>query len=433
MKGSDLEQPLLQGRLLESLGRFVGAGPEATKRTFKAAIPSSMYALAEHGSSEVGARSLLDGLRSGKAPQLEIGELGDTLADPQASDRLMTTSGAFLERIAGGRLGGILDGLTSHGGVGRSAATKLMALAAPLALGVIGKRAREENLDARGLSGFLRDQKPKVATLVPKSLRRFVGLGDEEEVVSVKQTDVRVREQPIPRREEAVSTAPRVVEARRPAQLGWRAKWPWLLAALAAFIGLGWLVGHAARRPRTPDLARAPEVAAPRTPDVTTPAAPTTPPANEAIPSEEAGRPAAGLAGPALQSDSDAVKQIGAFLDKGTGQRRFAIDGLAFDNGASTLSADGRKVTNDLAAQLAAHPDAKIRVEGFTDATGDRDANQALSLQRADEIKRAIMQKGIAADRIETTGQGAGSPIAPNDSSGGRAANRRIEVVVTAH
>jgi outer membrane protein OmpA-like peptidoglycan-associated protein len=54
-----------------------------------------------------------------------------------------------------------------------------------------------------------------------------------------------------------------------------------------------------------------------------------------------------------------------------------------------------------------------------------------LSLQRANAIGKYLQQKGIAAGRIERKGLGATKPIADNNTSEGRAKNRRISFTIT--
>src|SRR5262245_27039317 len=105
---SNLEEPGAESGLIETVSRFDGGSAETTQKTLNAAIPTIMYAIADQGSSEVGARGLLDGLNSGLAPQLELPGLAPTLDNPVASDRTMAASGAFLERLFGGRLSGVL-------------------------------------------------------------------------------------------------------------------------------------------------------------------------------------------------------------------------------------------------------------------------------------------------------------------------------------
>lgn len=69
-----------------------------------------------------------------------------------------------------------------------------------------------------------------------------------------------------------------------------------------------------------------------------------------------------------------------------------------------------------------------VLVNAYTDALGAREPNQQLSEQRADEIKRFFVQRGIAEDRIETVGHGEDRPIAGNANELDRAKNRRVVV-----
>ena len=76
------------------------------------------------------------------------------------------------------------------------------------------------------------------------------------------------------------------------------------------------------------------------------------------------------------------------------------------------------------------NPGMSIRLEGHTDILGDFDANVELSRNRVNEVKRYLIQKGIAADRIETVGYGPSRPINTNKSLKERPENRRVEMVV---
>jgi outer membrane protein OmpA-like peptidoglycan-associated protein len=53
-----------------------------------------------------------------------------------------------------------------------------------------------------------------------------------------------------------------------------------------------------------------------------------------------------------------------------------------------------------------------------------------LSQRRAEAVKRYMVDKGIAADHIETRGAGPDEPIDSNKTNAGRARNRRIEFKV---
>jgi hypothetical protein len=75
-------------------------------------------------------------------------------------------------------------------------------------------------------------------------------------------------------------------------------------------------------------------------------------------------------------------------------------------------------------------PEATITVAGFTSAPGSEEFNRELSQNRAESVKSFLVERGIPSDRIATVGYGEDRPIATNETSAGRAMNRRVEIVV---
>ncbi len=69
-------------------------------------------------------------------------------------------------------------------------------------------------------------------------------------------------------------------------------------------------------------------------------------------------------------------------------------------------------------------------VFGFTDNVGTRDNNMDLSVKRAASVRDYLVTKGIPQDLITAQGKGPDSPVSDNSSVEGRAANRRVEIVV---
>ena len=107
--------------------------------------------------------------------------------------------------------------------------------------------------------------------------------------------------------------------------------------------------------------------------------------------------------------------------------------GVLFPSGGSTLSPSARQALGQVADALAAQPvESKIMIEGHTDDRGSDTANQQLSQARADAVRSFLVERGMPPDRIQAVGKGESAPIAGNDTSEGRATNRRVEVVVSA-
>ena len=101
----------------------------------------------------------------------------------------------------------------------------------------------------------------------------------------------------------------------------------------------------------------------------------------------------------------------------------FAFDGAAVD----PLSLPGLRLA---AEWLQEHPDARLRIIGYTCELGGDVYNQSLSLQRAEGVRQVLVELGVSQDRLEVEGRGEQDPIAPNETPEGRALNRRVEFVV---
>ncbi|HQP51667.1 MAG TPA: OmpA family protein, partial [Syntrophorhabdaceae bacterium] len=76
-----------------------------------------------------------------------------------------------------------------------------------------------------------------------------------------------------------------------------------------------------------------------------------------------------------------------------------------------------------------------IRIEGHTDDTpiskGEFKSNWELSVRRATEVVRYIVEKGpIAPDRVSATGYAEYRPIVSNDTAENKALNRRVEIII---
>ena len=68
-----------------------------------------------------------------------------------------------------------------------------------------------------------------------------------------------------------------------------------------------------------------------------------------------------------------------------------------------------------------------LEIAGYTDNTGDAALNLALSQNRADAVRDALIKYGADPDMLVAKGYGEADPIATNDSAEGRMKNRRIE------
>ncbi|MBS1766284.1 MAG: OmpA family protein [Acidobacteria bacterium] len=102
---------------------------------------------------------------------------------------------------------------------------------------------------------------------------------------------------------------------------------------------------------------------------------------------------------------------------------------LHFATNKADLDDQGKQAVQEVADKLKAYSgDYKVVVDGYTDSRGSKALNEKLSKRRADAVAKALVDDGIAADRISTEGKGPADPIADNATAEGRDKNRRVEV-----
>jgi outer membrane protein OmpA-like peptidoglycan-associated protein len=69
-------------------------------------------------------------------------------------------------------------------------------------------------------------------------------------------------------------------------------------------------------------------------------------------------------------------------------------------------------------------------IEGHTDSRGSDSHNVDLSQRRAEAVRTYLVSRGYPSERIQAHGIGKGRPTTSNDTSEGRANNRRVEIIV---
>ena len=108
-------------------------------------------------------------------------------------------------------------------------------------------------------------------------------------------------------------------------------------------------------------------------------------------------------------------------------------NGILFDFNKSTLSEAAKKSLKEFATKMADMPETDITIWGHTDNVGTSEANEKVSLARANAVKDFLSAQGIAADRMASEGKSFNMPVATNDTKAGRAQNRRVEVYISAN
>lgn len=104
---------------------------------------------------------------------------------------------------------------------------------------------------------------------------------------------------------------------------------------------------------------------------------------------------------------------------------------VLFDFDKSILTEADLKELQKAVTFVKKYPGASIRLDGYTDYIGSDAYNIKLSERRAAAVKDYLVKEaGVSSSRITAAGHGKANPVADNDTEGGRAKNRRVEISI---
>ncbi len=108
---------------------------------------------------------------------------------------------------------------------------------------------------------------------------------------------------------------------------------------------------------------------------------------------------------------------------------RFVTHGITFDSGLDRIRPESGPTLRKLLKLLKDDGGMGFEIIGHTDSQGGEKVNGPLSERRAAAVKAWLVAQGVEDGRLTTKGLGASKPLKPNDSTEGRAENRRVEFV----
>jgi len=103
---------------------------------------------------------------------------------------------------------------------------------------------------------------------------------------------------------------------------------------------------------------------------------------------------------------------------------------LQFEPGTSALTPDSQNQLQGILEQATARAGGEIQVIGHTDRTGSPQANDTLSLQRAQAVRNLLIQRGFEPALVEAIGRGEREPVVPTEANVNEPRNRRAEIII---
>ena len=106
----------------------------------------------------------------------------------------------------------------------------------------------------------------------------------------------------------------------------------------------------------------------------------------------------------------------------------YAAKKIQFTYAKAVLLPSSYVVLNEVVEILKQNPDLKLSIEGHSSSDGQYDVNMRLSQQRADNVKKYLISKGIDASRLNSKGFGPNQPLNEGKTEAEKALNRRVEL-----
>jgi len=119
-------------------------------------------------------------------------------------------------------------------------------------------------------------------------------------------------------------------------------------------------------------------------------------------------------------------------VEAGIAEGRLTLSSVNFETGSAVLTPGARRVLNEVGRALLQRPQARVEIQGHTDAVGAADYNLRLSDARAQAVYRYLVgaYPALNPSRFIVRGLGESEPVATNETAAGRAMNRRVEFVI---
>jgi OmpA-OmpF porin, OOP family len=402
--------------VIHNASSFSGEPESATRQALHTSIASALGGITRISSSPEGATSLFNVIREDKYDST-LNNTAGIFSGGNASSKTLDMGRQLTNRVFGNKTSAISDVIARSSGVSTNSATKLFSLITPLTLGVLGRHAAAQGLNASGLSNLLADQKDEIMTAAPAGLSRVLEQPTGPSLVpsasesTVSRATETVREgAPSPLYQQERTTR------RSSGSRGWLVL---LLLICAAAILTLLLRGRSAQH--AANLAR--QQAANATGAI----------GNVAHQAEGAiaSMTLPGGVHVSLPQGSMNYNLANYLASNDAAPRTFVFDHLNFQPGSIALTDESVPTVNNLASILNAYPNSNVQIAGYTDNSGDPQSNRALSLSRASAVKAMLVHQGVNAPRITSIGMGADHPIASNNTDVGRAQNQRLELTVT--
>lgn len=171
-----VSQSFFSPDILQKISTEINQPIEKTKVGLKSVIPTLLMGIVNKGSTPEGAETIVN-MASRHTTPMNVSADSDTLKE----------GNEFLMGIFGNNLSNTVSGLGVSTGMNTGSISKMLGMAAPLVMGAIGSKIKNEKMNASSLMSFLGQQKSSLMALIPSGLGGLTGMQNRvtEEKTSV--------------------------------------------------------------------------------------------------------------------------------------------------------------------------------------------------------------------------------------------------------
>ena len=374
----------LDKQSISGIAGALGEPDQLVSHGLRSSIATLLGAIASKADDQSMLRSILNLAPS--TPDVSWSQGGAAIADPNSP--LIAGGRRALSAIFGSSESAVTSAVSRDSGLRFGVTSKLLAMAAPVVLGFLGRRVRDYGLSMSGLSEVLQEESSTIRNALPPGLA---------EMFWPRQTAG------------AAPVFARAMEEKKPSY-----RWLGAVAIAAAALGLFWMLNHA-RRPGN-EVSSNPTGTASRM--ATGSYIQATLPNNVKINIPERGGETRLLT--VIQSPGSPGPNAWLTFDR-----------VMFQTGTATLRSESDEQLKNVAAIMTAYPNVHLKIGGFTDNQGDANRNLKLSQARADAVMAELVRLGVSSDRLQAVGYGDQFPVGDNATEQGREQNRRVSMLVT--
>ncbi|WP_326982849.1 OmpA family protein [Chryseobacterium sp. MYb264] len=401
----DLIKGQLGPALVSQAASQFGESESGISKAIGGLLPAVVGGLANNSDNP----NVLDSIKNASSN----GILGNLMGDSSTSPWIT----GLLSSIFGDKLSGLVNSIATYAGISHSTSNSLLNLVTGATVGSIGKYASDNNLDQSGISNLLNDQKGIVSSLLPAGLSlATLNVGDwakgyafdnDKDAINLPPQESPVEQ---PKIQVTRSTTPTGTFPERNTNEG-GSVWKWLLPLLL-LIAAGYFLWKQCEKKETTTTTTVNDSTGTVT-ETTTVTSDTTGTTTVTRVDENID-----LNGTALKGykggmedkmimflKSDAYKK--AADDSVLKDTWYDFDHVNFKTGSSNqLEAGSEGQLQNLVAILKAYPDAKIKIGGYTDKTGNEATNLKISKDRATFIKDWLGKQGVGSQVLDAEGYG---------------------------